>query len=47
MWKNFKERFLKGVQGAILLYEQKEGVYNNDNAEIFEIFYFYGKMENI
>ena len=36
MRKKFKERFLKGLKGAILLYEQKEGVYNENKAEILE-----------
>ena len=31
-----KKRLLKGLKGAILLYEQKEGVYNKNNAEILE-----------
>ena len=31
-----KKSFLKGLKGAILLYEQKEGLYNENNAEILE-----------
>ena len=36
--KNFKERFLKELKCDIILYEQKEWIYNKNNAEILETY---------